>query len=120
MKLLQKPYTHNQYVAFVEECNSDGKIRIEIHDGNAYGMYDYEVFENGEVIDLRNTLEYQAEQSAMEKQMQTEQLQSQLAEIDQKRIRAVCEPDGVRDDGTTWLEYYNSQAAAIRAQLNNL
>ncbi len=120
MKLLQKPYTQMQYVAFVEECNSDGKLRIELHDGNAYGMYDYEVFQDGAVVDLRETEEYKTEQARIAKEERTEEIKTELAELDQKRIRAICEPEVVREDGTTWLEYYNSQIAVLREELNTL
>ncbi len=120
MKLLSKPYTQMQYNAFVDECNSDGKLRIERHNGNAYAMYDYEVYQDGEVIDLRNTPEYQALQEETARQERIEEIQAELTELDQKRIRAICEPEGVREDGTTWLEYYNEQVAALRTELNSI
>lgn len=120
MKLLEKPYTQSQYNKFVEECNNDGKLRIELHNGNAYAMYDYEIFENGEVIDRRGTEEYEAEQAEISKAQRKEEIEAELEELDKKRIRAVCEPDVTRDNGITWLEYYNNQIIALREELSSL
>lgn len=41
-----------------------------------------------------------------------------LNELDNKRIRAVCE-NQIKDSqtGETWLEYYNSQANKLRSEL---
>ena len=33
--------------------------------------------------------------------------------IDEKRIRAVCEPSEM-EDGVTWLEYYNGKLKELR------
>lgn len=47
--------------------------------------------------------------------------QSQIEELDKKRIRAGFEPS-VKDESTgqTWLEYYNQQIADLRAQITTL
>lgn len=44
-----------------------------------------------------------------------------LAELDSKRIRAVCEPS-IKDEetGKTWLDYYNAEITALRAELASL
>ena len=39
--------------------------------------------------------------------------------LDEKRIRAVCEPS-MKDDDTTWLEYYNQEVYKLREQLKNI
>ena len=45
----------------------------------------------------------------------------ELAELDNKRIRAVCEPS-IKDKNTgkTWLDYYNSQIRILRGQIQEL
>ena len=44
-----------------------------------------------------------------------------LNELDNKRIRAVCE-NQIKDTqtGETWLEYYNSQANKLRSELQTI
>lgn len=120
MKILTKPFTQNQYTEFAIECNKDGKLRVEIHDGNVYAMYDYEVFENGEVIDRRGTEEYKAEQAELTKSKRKEEIETELAELDKKRIRAICEPDNTRPGEATWLEYYNAKVLELREELQEL
>ena len=58
-------------------------------------------------------------QKAKEKEIL--ETKTRLAEIDLKRIRAVCENE-VKDESTglTWLEYYNSQIKELRKYLETL
>ena len=46
---------------------------------------------------------------------------SQIKRLDEKRIRAICEPS-VKDSscGLTWLEYYNSQIQELRSRLKEV
>ena len=48
-------------------------------------------------------------------------IQEELFLLDQKRIRAVCEPE-LKDaqEGQTWLEYYNFKVFELREQLAQL
>jgi len=48
-------------------------------------------------------------------------LQSQIAEIDLKRIRASIEPS-IKDEtsGQTWLEFYTEQVQELREQIASL
>lgn len=54
-------------------------------------------------------------------QLDIDLLNSQINELDLKRIRAVCEPS-IKDEetGETWLDYYNNLVIAIREQINTL
>ena len=54
-------------------------------------------------------------------QLDIDLLNSQINELDLKRIRAVCEPS-IKDEitGETWLEYYNAQVINLRNQINTL
>lgn len=119
MKLLKKPYTTNQYNEFVCKCNEAGNLRIEKYNGNAYALLDFEILKNGTVIDLRDTEEYIAKQAQIAKEERTQEILAELDELDKKRIRALCEPDELRQDGTSWLDYYNSQIAELRKELNS-
>lgn len=120
MKILKKPYERIQFIKFVEECNKQGNVRVEKYDGNAYALYDYEIIKDGEVIDLRGTEEYETEQAQLAKEKRKEEIMNELSELDNKRIRAICEPDNLRDDGTSWLDYYNNKIAELRNELNSL
>jgi len=120
MTILRKPYKREEYVKLVEECNKTGERRVEIHSGNVYALYDYEEVQNGEIVDLRGTEEYEAEQAKLMKESRIQEIQEELDLLDKKRIRAVCEPDVLRDDGKTWLEYYNKQISILREELNSL
>lgn len=53
------------------------------------------------------------------KELKKANLQSQIDELDKKRIRAIAEPS-LKDENTTWLEYYNTQIIELRAQIINL
>lgn len=117
---LNKPYKREKLDNFITTCNLDGKIRIEYHEDAAYGLYDYEVYENGNVIDLRETEEYKAEQAIILKEQRKEEILAELETLDKKRIRALSEPDDIREDGTTWLEYYNNLIALLREELTSL
>ena len=44
---------------------------------------------------------------------------SELADLDIRRIRAMCEPS-LKDEECTWLEYYNNQVLILREELKSL
>ena len=117
MTILKKPYKQEEFIKLVKECNKLGTKRIEIHNGDAYTLFDYEKVENGTIVDLRGTEEYEAEQAKIQKEERTKEILSELDLLDKKRIRAVCEPEVLRDDGKTWLEYYNEQILILREEL---
>jgi hypothetical protein len=55
------------------------------------------------------------------KEARIEEITILLKELDEKRIRAVCE-DEIKDETTneTWLDYYNGQIYELRTELNSL
>lgn len=55
------------------------------------------------------------------KEARKAEIKAELAALDNKRIRAICEPS-VRDEATgeTWLDYYNAEIAALREEYSNL
>ena len=120
MTILKKPYKREDYVKLVLECNKVGNKRIEIHQGDAYALFEYERVENGKIVDLRETEEYKKEQVEKFKSERIQEILEELELLDKKRIRAICEPEVLRDDGKTWLEYYNEQIFILREELNSL
>ena len=65
--------------------------------------------------------EWERKQAEKEQIKKIEIIKSKLKELDNKRIRAICE-DEVKDEktGQTWLEYYNIQVQALREELSSL
>ena len=56
---------------------------------------------------------------ALEVENHKKEIEHELDELDKKRIRAVCEPS-LKDDETTWLEFYNQQILKLRKELSDL
>lgn len=50
---------------------------------------------------------------------QKNEILAKLAELDLKRIRAICEPE-MYADGKSWLEFYNEKIIELRTQLQEL
>lgn len=77
-------------------------------------------FENGEWKKL-STQEFEAKQLKIQDEIRMNEIKEELEEIDNKRIRAICEPEFMNTEaGTTWLEYYNSRAKELREELESL
>lgn len=68
-----------------------------------------------------DTAEYLSEELAKAKQQRIDEIKAQLTELDQKRIRALCEPSTLTNESNqTWLEYYNNQVLQLREELQSL
>ena len=64
-----------------------------------------------------DTAEYLQEQAIKAKQQRIDEIKAQLTELDQKRIRALCEPSTLTNESNqTWLEYYNNQVLQLREE----
>lgn len=93
-----------------------------------YVDIDYQTFNpekfsvmEGILTDISNTQEYQQKVAQQAKEEILTDLKSQIAELDQKRIRAMCEPElKDSDNGQSWLEYYTNQIVMLRNQISSL
>lgn len=65
------------------------------------------------------TEEYKAKIKVQEDQLKKESLQSQIDELDIKRIRAIAE-GGNYNSGVTWLDYYTSEIQKLRQEFISL
>lgn len=74
--------------------------------------------ENGKWKKL-STEEVKVKQLNIQNAIKKKEIQAQLDELDKKRIRALAEPS-LKDEETTWLEYYNSQITTLRNELTAL
>lgn len=115
---LEKPFTDTQRADFV--CQHQGMKYAE-DDTAIYFLEDYEEIQNGEIINISNTPEYQAKILAEQNERRKAELKTQISELDLKRIRAGFEPT-IKDEttGETYLQYYTSQIIAIRNELDEL
>jgi len=89
-------------------------------DYNSFDPGKYSVI-NGILTDITNTQAYQDKISQKQKEQTLSELQTQIEELDRKRVRAIAEPE-LKDSesGETWLEYYTNQIITIRNQISNL
>lgn len=77
--------------------------------------------EDGTYYVFADTDEYKEEQAIKAKQQRIDEIKAQLTELDQKRIRALCEPSTLTNESNqTWLEYYNNQVLQLREELQSL
>lgn len=74
--------------------------------------------ENGKWKKL-STEDAKVKQLNIQNAIKKEEILTQLNELDKKRIRALAEPS-LKDEETTWLEYYNSQITTLRNELTAL
>ena len=76
------------------------------------------IWNGSDVVENPN---YEQEQAIKAKQQRIDEIKAQLTELDQKRIRALCEPSTLTNESNqTWLEYYNNQVLQLREELQSL
>ena len=76
---------------------------------------------DNQLVDISGTEEYRQYLHEEEIAERKSQIESELIELDSKRIRAICEPTVKDEDtGETWLDYYNSQVLLLRNELREL
>lgn len=115
---LNKPYTETQKADFI--CLHQGLKPVET-DTAFYFLENHEELQNGEIVDVSNTQEYQTKIQNKQNESRKNELTFQIKELDLKRIRAGFEPS-VKDEttGETYLEYYTKQIINLREELNLL
>ncbi|MCM1265255.1 MAG: hypothetical protein NC200_03565, partial [Candidatus Gastranaerophilales bacterium] len=71
--------------------------------------------------DYLNSESYLDEQKQVEIQNLYNDIRDEIKTLDEKRIRAICEP-AIKDEetGETWLEYYTSQIEELREKLREV
>lgn len=97
---------------------NNGKIIIPF-ENNVIAVNETEYsFEDG-VWKKLTSEQVQYKQLNIQNAVRINEIQSELNDLDKKRIRALAEPS-LKDEETTWLEYYNSQIIALRNELNQI
>lgn len=74
--------------------------------------------QNKALVDISNTETYLAAKTEKENAARKFEIQTQIDELDKKRIRAIAEP-ALKDpqNDQTWLEYYTQQIQALRVEM---
>ena len=114
---LEKPYTDLQYADFVVEHNHNNGRLIKETESAVFALEANEIINNCGIPVINQN--YETECIKKEQIVRIEKIKQELNELDRKRIRAMCEPSEY-SNGLSWLEYYNNQAQALRAQLQEL
>lgn len=98
--------------------NEQSKGKIIIHYDNKVLAVDKKEYskENNKWIKLSEE-EAKVKQLKIENAIKAAEIQNELEEIDKKRIRALAEPS-LKDENTTWLEYYNQKVIQLRKELS--
>lgn len=98
--------------------NEQSKGKIIIHYENKVLAVDKKEYskENNKWIKLSEE-EAKVKQLKIENAIRASEIQNELEEIDKKRIRALAEPS-LKDENTTWLEYYNQKVIQLREELS--
>lgn len=94
---------------------NNGKIIIPF-ENNVIAVEDTEYkLKNGIWVKLSET-ESKTRQLTIQNAVRAEEIRQELDTLDRKRIRAIAEPS-LKDENTTWLEYYNTQISQLREEL---
>ena len=103
------------YKAFIE---TDKPVNDRLYKVT-YSENETNITENIEYLETET--EYTNRKNNEQIQVQINSLESEIKELDLKRIRSICEPE-IKDEitGETWLDYYNSQIEALRLQIRDL
>lgn len=100
------------------DAQTEGKIIIH-YENSVIAVYENEYsFIDNKWVKLSEK-EAQAKQLTIQNAIRLNEIQAELYELDRKRIRAIAEPS-LKDENTTWLEYYNSQISELRNEYTQL
>lgn len=109
--------TDNYWLELLK-LQENGKIVIPYNNNViAVDETQYE-FKDGVWTKLSNE-EYTVKQQAIQNAMRIEEIKKELDELDKKRIRALTEPS-LKDEDTTWLEFYNQEISRLREELSKI
>lgn len=105
----------DEYWLELLEKQNEGKIIILFENKvAAVNDTDYD-FKNGKWVKLTDT-ESKTRQLTIQNAVRSEEILQELDSLDRKRIRAIAEPS-LKDENTTWLEYYNAEISKLRKEL---
>jgi len=106
------------YWAELLKNQNEGKIIIPF-DNNVIAVEETEYTKEDGVWKKLSEEEVKAKQLDIRNALKIQEIKSELTKLDNKRIRAIAEPS-LKDENTTWLEYYNQQISDLRNKLVEL
>ena len=108
----------DEYWLELLDRQNKGKIIIPFNN-NVIAVNETEyTFEDG-VWKKLSSEQAQCKQLKIQNAIRINEIQSELNDLDKKRIRALAEPS-LKNDEQTWLEYYNTQIIALRQELEQI
>lgn len=93
--------------------------RIILCEGQVIAVNETEYAQENGIWKKLSAEEAEIKQLSIQNAIRKEEIKTQLEELDKKRIRALAEPS-LKNEDTTWLEYYNNQITALRNELTNI
>ena len=93
--------------------------RIILFEGQVIAVNETEYAQENGIWKKLSAEEAEIKQLSIQNAIRKEEIKTQLEELDKKRIRALAEPS-LKNEDTTWLEYYNNQITALRNELTNI
>ncbi len=97
---------------------NEGKIII-LYENNVIAVDETQYSKENGVWKKLSDEETTAKQLKIQNAIRAKEIQDELYDLDKKRIRALAEPS-LKNEDTTWLEYYNSQIIQLRKELNSI
>lgn len=112
-------YINNQNIIYHEKpIYEEARELTQEETALYYRGYGYKI-EEGVLVDISQAEEYLLQEVEKQKNLNKEMILEEIKNLDQKRIRAICEPS-FRDDGQSWLEYYTSEIQKKRLEFGAL
>ncbi len=108
----------DEYWMELLQAQNCGKIII-LFENNVIAVDETEYSCENNIWRKLSSQEVQVKQLKIQNAIRANEIHIELDELDKKRIRALAEPS-LKDGETTWLEFYNSQIAELRNELNSL
>ena len=108
----------DEYWKQLLNAQNNGKIII-LYGGNVIAADEKEYSRENGIWKKLTAEEMTAKQLKIQNAIRAEEIQEELDNLDQKRIRALAEPS-LKDENTTWLEYYNAQIIELRTELTSI
>ena len=108
----------DEYWKQLLNAQNNGKIII-LYGGNVIAADEKEYSKENGIWKKLTAEEMTAKQLKIQNAIRAEEIQEELDNLDQKRIRALAEPS-LKDENTTWLEYYNAQIIELRTELTSI
>ena len=108
----------DEYWKQLLNAQNNGKIII-LYGGNVIAADEKEYSRENGIWKKLTAEEMTAKQLKIQNAIRAKEIQEELENLDQKRIRALAEPS-LKDENTTWLEYYNAQIIELRTELTSI